>query len=266
MSNPAPPFEEVSEAPGVPVSPDAASMLYTRYRAGAEVASGARVLELACGAGPGLGMLARHGRSVVAADYSRALLHRARAHYGRRIPFVRLSAESLPFADASFDTVLFFEATYYVPDMERAFDEIGRVLAPGGLVLFVNANPERRDFIRSPYAVRYHTAAEFRDALERRGLRVDVAGAFPIQAARRGAGRRMITWMTTVARRVLETFGLVPKTLRGRARLKRLVYRNLRPIPPELEDGFAPEAPRVPLENALEPVRGYKVLYVTGRR
>jgi ubiquinone/menaquinone biosynthesis C-methylase UbiE len=45
-------------------------------------------------------------------------------------------AERLPFADASFDLVLGHAVLHHIPDLERAFAEFERVLAPGGTLLF----------------------------------------------------------------------------------------------------------------------------------
>jgi ubiquinone/menaquinone biosynthesis C-methylase UbiE len=45
-------------------------------------------------------------------------------------------AERLPFADRSFDLVLGHAVLHHIPDLERAFAEFWRVLAPGGTVLF----------------------------------------------------------------------------------------------------------------------------------
>jgi ubiquinone/menaquinone biosynthesis C-methylase UbiE len=42
---------------------------------------------------------------------------------------------SLPFPDRQFDKVLSIHSAYFWPDLERAMAEIGRVLAPGGLVV-----------------------------------------------------------------------------------------------------------------------------------
>jgi SAM-dependent methyltransferase len=256
-----PRFEEVTETTGTPVSAEGASMLYMRYHVGAELARGKRVLDVACGSGQGLGLVGRSAAQLVAGDISAELLRPAQAHYGGRVPLVQLSAESLPFADGAFDVVLCFEASYYVPRMDLAFREIARVVAPGGTAAFVNANPERPDFIRSPHSVQYHTADQFRAALEGVGLMVTVEGAFPLSGGGRGGrGARAVF----LARRALEALGLVPKTLRGRSRLKRIVYGKLREIPAEVPDGFGQLAPRVPLLPG--PVTGYKVIYVTGRK
>jgi len=45
-------------------------------------------------------------------------------------------AERLPFADASFELVLGHAVLHHIPDLQRAFAEFERVLAPGGTVLF----------------------------------------------------------------------------------------------------------------------------------
>jgi SAM-dependent methyltransferase len=264
MPSAAPRFEDVTETTGIPVTAEGARMMYTRYALAADLAKGRRVLELACGGGNGLGLVGANARYLVGGDYSRPLLRMARAHYGSRFPLAQLSAEALPFRDGVFDVVLFFEASYYVPVMEQAFDEVTRVLAPSGKVLFVNANPERPDFIVSPHSVHYHTADEFRAALEQRRFAVEMSGAFPVDAARSNPTSRAIGAILGAARIVLQRLGMVPKTLRGRARLKRLVYWKLEVLPPELPPGFAPVEHRVPLGRG--PVRGFKVIYIVGRR
>jgi ubiquinone/menaquinone biosynthesis C-methylase UbiE len=46
------------------------------------------------------------------------------------------NAERLPFAEGSFDLVLGHAVLHHIPNLERAFAEFERVLAPGGTVLF----------------------------------------------------------------------------------------------------------------------------------
>lgn len=264
-SGPATPrFEDVTETTGIPMTAEARRMIYTRYAVAAELAKGRRTLELACGGGNGLGLLETSARFLVGGDYSPALLRAAHAHYRSRVPLVRLSAEALPFRSGAFDMVLFCEATYYVPDMERAFDEVARVLSKVGSALFVNANPERPDFITSPYSVHYHSADEFRTALERREFRVTTQGAFPIDAARGGLASTVVGAGIGLVRVVVQALGLIPRTLRGRARLKRLMYRDLTRLPSELAPGFASVESRVALPPG--PVRNFKVVYVTAVR
>lgn len=259
-----PRFEELTETTGVPLSTEGASMMYTRYAVAADLVAGKRVLELGCGSGQGFGLLAARAARMIGGDFSLALLRQGRAHYGDRMGLVRLSADALPFRNAAFDVVLCFEASYYVPDMSRAFRDIARVLTPDGTVMFVNANPERPDFIRSPHSVRYHSADEFRRALTALGFHATVEGAFPIDPPDPGAFARIRRLSVVALRRALEGLRLVPRTLRGRARLKRLVYGQMLEVPEELPPGFAPVADRVPVPPG--PVRDLKVIYVTGIR
>ncbi len=49
---------------------------------------------------------------------------------------VRTEAESLPFADESFDLVFGHAVLHHIPDLDRAFAEFRRVLRPGGAIAF----------------------------------------------------------------------------------------------------------------------------------
>lgn len=252
-------FGALTETPGTPVSPEGADMIRTRYEHGARLAEGRRTLEVACGAGVGLPLVAGRADRAVGLDVDPALLRRA-ARTTSRPELVAGSADALPFAEGAFGAVLFFEASYYVPRVEEALDEVARVLGREGVVGFVNANPERPAFVRSPHSHRYHTADELREALEERGFEVTVEGAFP--AGEGGVAGRL----ASAARRLLEATGLMPRTLEGRARLKRLIHGDLPEVPADLSS--APDFGRVADRHPVGPgpAPGYKVLYVTGRR
>jgi SAM-dependent methyltransferase len=209
-------------------------------------------------------MLARSARSVVGGDIDSVLLDRARAHFATTIPLLRLSATALPLRAGSFDVVLFLEASYYVKDLERAIGEIARVLRTGGHVMFVNANPERPDFIRSPHSHHYHSADEFRRLLHDAGFDTATAAAFPLEETSSGMAGKVVGRIMSAARTALNALGLIPTTMAGRARLKRLLLRRLRPLPAELTDDFAPIAELTPVPAG--PVRTYKVIYVTGQK
>ncbi len=55
---------------------------------------------------------------------------------GLEVKTVRADAESLPFADHSFDLVIGHAVLHHLPDLGRAFSELHRVLAPGGRIAF----------------------------------------------------------------------------------------------------------------------------------
>jgi ubiquinone/menaquinone biosynthesis C-methylase UbiE len=59
------------------------------------------------------------------------------ARLSRQVEVVEASADSLPFQDASFDTVALTLVLCTVPEPDRALAEIARVLKPGGRFLFL---------------------------------------------------------------------------------------------------------------------------------
>jgi ubiquinone/menaquinone biosynthesis C-methylase UbiE len=108
----------------------------------------ASVLELGCGnAMLWKSNLARLpvGWKVTLSDASAGMIQAAREQLGKdaeRFSFGRFDAQTIPFADASFDAVLANHMLYHVPDRDRAISEARRVLGPDG-VFFVATNGRR---------------------------------------------------------------------------------------------------------------------------
>ncbi len=100
-----------------------------------------RVLELGVGTGLNLAHYdPARVASVTAIDPSPPLLARAAraARHARVLVELReASAEALPFADASFDTVVVTYTLCSIPDAVRALREARRALRPGGRLRFV---------------------------------------------------------------------------------------------------------------------------------
>jgi SAM-dependent methyltransferase len=98
-----------------------------------------RVLELACGTG----IVTRRLRetltdsaTLVATDLNAPMVEYARAAVPLAgIEWQTADAQALPFADASFDVVVFQFGIMFLPDRPRGFAEAHRVLRPGGTLL-----------------------------------------------------------------------------------------------------------------------------------
>ena len=68
---------------------------------------------------------------------------------GLQVRTARADAESLPFADASFDLVLGHAVLHHLPNLRRAFAEFHRVLRPGGRIVFAGEPSRLGDRIAS---------------------------------------------------------------------------------------------------------------------
>ena len=66
------------------------------------------------------------------------MLARARAKLPAEVGLARARAESLPFADGSFELAISTSVLHFVLHPEAALREIGRVLAPGGAVVITD--------------------------------------------------------------------------------------------------------------------------------
>lgn len=100
---------------------------------------GERVLDVGCGAGVdalAAASLVGQAGCVAGLEFSPDMLARARENArlvgAYNLEFQQGSAESLPFADATFDLVISNGVYNLVPDKARALAEAFRVLRPGG--------------------------------------------------------------------------------------------------------------------------------------
>lgn len=103
--------------------------------AGFEKAKGLRVLEIGCGLGTDGARFARAGAHYTGVDLTDAAVSLARRRFeleGLPGEFRVADAESLEFADESFDLVYSHGVLHHTPDARAALKEVHRVLAPGG--------------------------------------------------------------------------------------------------------------------------------------
>jgi len=212
------------------------------------------VLEVACGTGQGLGYLAKLARSLTAGDYSEKILEITRRHYQTRLDLKQFDAQDMPFADNSFDVVIFFEAIYYIPEAEKFVSECRRVLQPGGKVLIATANKDLYDFNPSPYAFKYYGTVELNKLFVEQGFSVELFGDTPIaQLSVRQKILRPIKKLAT-------TLHLIPGSMKGKKFLKRIMFGELVEMPAEIDEGMA-EYKLPTTISPLYPDTKHKVIY-----
>jgi ubiquinone/menaquinone biosynthesis C-methylase UbiE len=223
-------FVSVTEIEGQRISAEQLFRTCHRYHWAANASIGKDVLEVACGAGQGLGLLKSVAKSVTAGDVSPEVLTTAQKTYGTSIPLSTFGAEDLPFPASSFDIVIMFEALYYVPNPKRFFSEARRVLRQDGQVLIVSANKDLYDFTASPYSKRYLGVMELREELSAAGF---VCQFSALIDTREVSVRQRILRPVKLAASHL---GLIPKTMHGKEWLKKLFFGDMAIMPADISE------------------------------
>jgi len=111
-----------------------------------------RVLDLACGTGDLLFRAASQARLAIGLDVTFRMLQLAAAKTHRpRTPLVAGDMMALPFPSAHFSVVTMGYGLRNVPEIERAIDEVARVLAPGGRLLSLDFDKPAQPMLRAAY-------------------------------------------------------------------------------------------------------------------
>jgi ubiquinone biosynthesis O-methyltransferase len=144
-----------------------------------------RVLDVGCGDGEFALELARRGAIVVGIDSSPEMIEAARSRarpHDADVTFEQAMAEQLPFPDEQFDVVTAITILCFVEDAAPVFNEIARVLRPGGRFVIGElgkwsvwaAGRRVRAWLGSRLwrCGRFRTANELRQLAEQAGLTV----------------------------------------------------------------------------------------------
>lgn len=108
---------------------------------------GAKVLDVGCGTGQQTRLFRQRGYEVVGIDISAGLVKVACKKLGENVCLVS-DACRLPFPDGYFDAVSSAGSTLnHIPDYDLFFNEITRVLKPGGFIFLESDNKWRPDML-----------------------------------------------------------------------------------------------------------------------
>lgn len=135
-------MDSAEQAEGA-LRPSAAAIAATRFSDNATIAGelvptvDRRLLDIGCGAGKFTRLMAQRGAEVSGIDANPEVIaeaQRAAAEAGLAIAFYHGRGEALPFADRSFDIVVFSNSLHHMGDMDGALQDAARVLAPDGFL------------------------------------------------------------------------------------------------------------------------------------
>lgn len=134
------------------------------------------VLDVGSGDGSAASSLSPYCHSLTCIDTSARMIEAARerlskfSHVTARVADVH----DLPFAEASFDSVLMFHTLTYAEKPALALSECARVLRPGGRLVLLCLDEHRQHEITAPYGERHagFSPAKVRELLAATGLAV----------------------------------------------------------------------------------------------
>lgn len=113
-----------------------------------KIQSGARILELGCGNGllweKNIGKI-QDNWDIVLSDLSEGMLDDTKKRLSKlqkRFSYEIIDIQSIPYPDESFNVVIARHMLYHVPDLNKAFNEIKRILKPGG-AFYASTNSQK---------------------------------------------------------------------------------------------------------------------------
>jgi len=144
------------------------------------IVEGKKVLDVACGEGYGLSMMAKDAQRRVGVDISISPLKEAKKQCGNNIGLVAADGQHLPIAPDSFDVVVSFETIEHVEDPEVFLAETVRVLKEDGVLVISTPNRDihspGREKPANPFHKKEFSLAEFKKLLEKYFGEVEVYG------------------------------------------------------------------------------------------
>lgn len=247
-------YKNVTELSGEEISSEQLQRLCNRYYWAAKHCLDKDVLEVACGAGSGLGLMSKVTKSLKAGDISNEILKLAHNHYKNRVDIRQFDACSTPFPDASFDVILIFEAIYYLDNFENFIKECIRLLRPQGQMLIVTANKDLYDFHPSPYSYKYYGVVELNHILKKHGFETFFYGETSVKKI--SIKQKFLRPLKKIA----SHFNLIPSTMEGKKLLKRIVFGKLVSMPAEIDENTGNYEPPVSINDG-DPNDEFKVIY-----
>jgi len=254
-------YSIVTELPNTKIPIEQLERFYQRYKFAQKFTYNKRVLEIACGGGQGLNLLAHDAVSVRGIDIEKKNLNIAKAAYKNhsKISIEYHDANQLHFTERSFDLIILFEAIYYLHDAPNVIRKCKDILSDNGIIIIESVNKEWKDFNPSPYAHLYYSTREIYDMLKSvKFKKVDMFCSYKT-GNKTGVKARSISYL----KRLSVKLNLMPKSMKYKTFLKRIFFGKMTLLPPILNDNICnyTEPEQVDPENYDTQ---FKVIYAVG--
>ncbi len=123
-----------------------------------------KVLEVGCGEGYGLSLLADKADEYIAIDKFAPDLSRFAARLNN-VHFIQMDVPPLGFPDDTFDAIVSFQVIEHIEEDEALVKEMARVLKPGGKLILTTPN-KNMSLTRNPWHIREYRATELAALLQ----------------------------------------------------------------------------------------------------
>ncbi|GAB4232622.1 MAG: hypothetical protein Tsb0034_05440 [Ekhidna sp.] len=132
------------------------------------------LLELGCGEGRGVELLAPLATSYTGIDKIKPVIDKLKSRYPNGT-FLDAVFPPFPFEDNTFDTIVTFQVIEHIRDDQHFLQEIARVLKPGGQALITTPNI-KMTLSRNPWHEREYTAEQLERICKKYFSEVDMKG------------------------------------------------------------------------------------------
>ncbi|MEM9326069.1 MAG: class I SAM-dependent methyltransferase [Bacteroidota bacterium] len=132
------------------------------------------LLELGCGEGRGVELIAPKAASYAAIDKIQAVIDQLQENYPQH-DFRQGHFPPLPYDNESFDSIVSFQVIEHVKKDELFLEEIHRLLRPGGVALLTTPNI-KMTLTRNPWHIREYTADQLEAMARKYFENVDMKG------------------------------------------------------------------------------------------
>jgi len=132
------------------------------------------LLEIGCGEGRGVELLAPKADSYTAVDKIEEVVKSLSAKYPES-SFIQANIPPLPFEDNSFDSVVSFQVIEHIKDDATYLKEINRILKPDGKA-YISTPNIKMTLSRNPWHIREYTAQELTDLCKKYFTKVIMKG------------------------------------------------------------------------------------------
>jgi len=216
-------YSTITELPDTLVTENQIRRAHQRYRFAASFINGGTTIEVGCGGGQGLGILANASDSVKGIDIDKSNVNVCIQNYKghNKVEIFHKSADELDFEMGSLGAIILFETIYYLDDAKEFICKAYNMLENNGYLIICTANKDWPSFNPSPFSKRYYSVPELYKITSSNGFSVNMYGSFPDSS----------NSIISIIKRIAVKFGLMPKTMKGKILLKNIFLGKMMKYP-----------------------------------